>query len=220
MKKAMDIFGEALSAFWKGDNSKFYLLDQRDRKSPIDLGRYFRDYKQLSIVEKKLISLSYGDILDVGCATGYYIPFLMKRGKVVAIDISPIVIEIAKERGLNNCHVADISKFKSKRKFDTITLLENGLGMAGRANKVKSFLETLVNLLKKDGQILLISRRIENNDFFEVELRPFWKGKIGENFKWVHLNVGFITKLCREVKLNLKIIDKDESNYLIKISRQ
>jgi len=220
MKKAMDIFGEAIYSFWKGDKSKFYLLDQKNEKSLIDFGRYFRNYKQLSRIEKKLISLSYGNILDIGCATGYYVPFLMKNGKVVAIDISSKLIKIAQENGLRNCQVADIFKFKPKRKFDTITLLENGLGMAGKVNRVKDFLKTLVNLLEKDGQILLISRRIENKDFFEVELRPFWKEKIGAKFKWVHLNISFITKLCREINLNLKIIDKDEFNYLSKITRQ
>ena len=39
----------------------------------IDLSRYFRKTNQLSELERKLISLSYGDILDVDCGTGNYI---------------------------------------------------------------------------------------------------------------------------------------------------
>lgn len=165
----MDIFGKALWDHYKGDKNEFYFIDLKGKKSPHDLKRYFRSYKELSRLEKKLISLSYGNIFDVGCATGYYIPSLMKRGKVIGIDISERIIRIAKESGLKNCKVANIFHFKTKNKFDTITLLENNLGMGETLAGARRLLKILSSLLKKNGQILAMSKRIENRDFLRLK---------------------------------------------------
>ncbi len=166
MKQSMNVFGRALYGYHKGDRDRFYFIDQKGKKYPWDLKRYFRNYRQLSGLEKRIISLSYGNILDVGCGPGYYIPSLMKRGRVIGIDISEIIIRITKERGLKNCKVADIFKFKTRNKFDTITLLENNLGMGETLSGAKRLLRMLSSLLKENGQILTISKRIRKKDFF------------------------------------------------------
>jgi ubiquinone/menaquinone biosynthesis C-methylase UbiE len=43
------------------------------------LSERFRPYSKLNLTEKKLISLSHGYILDVGCGTGNVIPALEKK---------------------------------------------------------------------------------------------------------------------------------------------
>ena len=216
----MDIFGKALYEYYSGDRDKFYFTDLKGKKYPHDLKRYFRSYKQLSRLEKKLISLSYGDILDVGCATGYYIPNLMKQGKVLGIDISKKAIKVAKIKGIKNCKVADIFKFKTKNKFDTITLLENNLGMGESKAGAERLLKILSSLLKKNGQIIAISKKIENGDFFKAEIYPWWKNKKGPKFKWISFNMNFLSRICDKAGLNLKILGKDKYNYLIRITKK
>lgn len=125
----MDIFGEALKAYSQGDRARFYFQDESGKIFGHDLSRYFRKMNRLSKLEKKLISLSYGDILDVGCGTANYIPLLAERGNVLGIDISPNVIEVARQHGCKYCRVADIFSFPTHKKYDTITLLENNLGL-------------------------------------------------------------------------------------------
>jgi 2-polyprenyl-3-methyl-5-hydroxy-6-metoxy-1,4-benzoquinol methylase len=171
-KQSMDLFGEALKAYYLGDKSKFYLKEPSGKMSEHSLKRYFRKISQLSKLERKLISLSYGEILDVGCGTGNYMSLLAKRGKVLGFDISQNVIDAAKMSGCKNCIVADIFTFSENKKYDTITFLENNLGIGGTIDKTRKLLRKISILLKDNGQILAISRNLRNKDYFSIELKP------------------------------------------------
>ncbi len=219
-KQSMDVFGEALKAYYLGDRSKFYLKEPSGKLSEHSLKRYFRKTSQLSKSERKLISLSQGDILDVGCGTGNYIPLLAKHGKVLGFDISQNVIDVAKMNGCKNCIVADIFTFPEKKKFDTITFLENNLGIGGSIDKTKELLKKLSNLLKNDGQILAISRNLRNKDYFSIELHPVWKQKIGPKFGWIHFNINFLSDLCEKEGLRLKILRGNQYSCLVRIVKK
>jgi predicted TPR repeat methyltransferase len=220
MKKSMDVFGEALYAYWKGDKkSKLYLTYENRDSHELKLWAYFRSYKQFTKLEKKLISLCTGKILDVGCGTGYHIPYLMKRGRTEGIDISEKAIQVAKEMGLNNCYVADIFRFSTKKKYDTITLLQNNLGMAETIPKTKKMLMILSNLLSKDGQILLMHRKTKEK--YKIIIRHFeWKNKKSQKFRWIHHNARYLSNLCKELGLRADIIYKDRHYNLIRITRK
>jgi len=70
MRKQMDFFGQALLAYSKGERKPFYLSDSGNTfEQPWD--KYFREYRQFDNLEKKLISLARGNILDVGCGTEF-----------------------------------------------------------------------------------------------------------------------------------------------------
>lgn len=215
--KSMDLFGEALKAYSKGDKEKFYFKNKSGEIFEHKLKRYFRTNIQLSKLEKKLISLSHGNILDVGCGTGNYIPLLCKQGKVLGIDISQNVLDVKK---IKNCKVANIFTFPTKNKFDTITLLENNLGIGGTVDKTKKLLKKLSKLLKKEGQILaIISRRSENKKYIKVELKPIYKQKIGKKFNWINFNINFLYDLCKKEGLQLKILKTTKESYLISIQK-
>ena len=123
MNQKRDLFGRVLYDYWeKGDKSStLYFIENKKKKFPVKISRYFRSYEDLSNSEKKAISLSRGTILDVGCATGYHVPALMEQGEVDAIDISEDAIKVAKGNGINNCFAGDIFKYKPRKKYDTIT---------------------------------------------------------------------------------------------------
>jgi len=216
-KQSMDVFGEALKAYYLGDKSKFFLKEPSGELSEHSLKRYFRNTSQLSESEKKLISLSYGDILDVGCGTGNYIPLLAKHGKVLGFDISQNVIDVAKMNGCKNFIVADIFTFTKNKKYDTITFLENNLGLGGSIDKTKKLLKKLSVILKNGGQILAISRNLRNKKYFPIELNPVWKDKIGPKFGWIHFNINFLSDLCEEAGLHLKILQGNQHSYLVRI---
>lgn len=218
--KSMDLFGKALKAYSQGDRSAFYLKDSDGNLHRIDLSRYFRKPNQFLNFEKKLISLAYGEILDVGCGTGNYISLLAKRGKVSGIDISPAVIEVAKNQGCKNCRVADIFTYRPKKKYDTITFLGNGLGIGGTPRKTVNLLKKLSGLLKDDGQILAIGRRVAGKEFVNVSLRPVWKNKTGSSFNWIHLNREFLSRLCQKANLDLATIQGNQHYFLFRIFKQ
>lgn len=215
----MDIFGEALLGYMKGDRSSFYLKDEKGKRHIYDLADRFRPYSSLNKSEKKIISLSRGNILDVGCGTGNVIPPLEKKGKVLGIDISPIVIEVAQTRGHKNCIVADIFTFRPKQKFDTITLFGNDLGIGGSVSGTKKLLKILREMLKRDGQILAILRNYNDSDYRLMKLTPIWKNRSGPKFNWILLNTDFVSELCKEQKLESKVIAESWKYKVVKITK-
>ncbi|MCF7794896.1 class I SAM-dependent methyltransferase [Patescibacteria group bacterium] len=199
MKQSMDLFGEALLAYVNGDRSPFYLIvDDTGEKDNYSLAERFRPYSKLNKIERKLISLSCGQILDIGCGAGNVIPALEKRGEVTGIDISPKVIEVAKQRGCTNCTAADIFSYLPKQKFDTVTLFGNNLGIGGTVRKTKKLLQVMKSLLKNDGQILATITNYHHSDYKEMTLTPMWKNKIGPKFGWLIFNINFLFDLCKE----------------------
>ena len=212
LSQKMDLFGRVLYDYWeKGDKSStLYFIENKKKKFPVDISRYFRRYEDLSCLEKKGISLTRGKILDVGCATGYHVPALMKQGEVDAIDISEHAIKVAKENGISNCFAGDIFKFKPCKKYDTIVLFENNIGLAGTVSKTKRLIKTLVRLLKEDGQIICEIVRTRTVDTWPVLLTPLWNGKKGKSFKWLHFSVKFLSKICIRYGLEVEILEENE----------
>ena len=154
--------------------------------------------------------------MDVGCATGYYMPALMKIGTVEGIDISEKAVKTAKEMGLKNCRVGKIFSFHANAKYDTITLLQNNLGMAENLPKSKRMLKILAGLLRKNGQILLIHRKTkEKYRINKIEIQ--WENKRAR-FMWIYHNARFLSDLCNEAGLNMEIVDKNRNYNLIRMT--
>ena len=149
-------------------------------------------------------------MLDVGCATGYHIPALMEQGEVDAIDISEDAIKVAKENSINNCFVGDIFKYKSRKKYDKITLFENNMGLAGTISKTRRLIKALVGLLKENGQIICEIVRTRTVDTWAVLLTPLWNGKKGKSFKWLHFSVNFLSKICAKYGLEVEMLEENE----------
>ena len=216
------IFGEALLEYSKDNSSELGLIKKDKTKFSIDLDYYFRECKDLSDLEKKAISLAKGEILDVGCATGYYIPALRRYGNVDAIDISEQAIKLAKERGIEECHVVDIFKYNPRRNYDTITLFENNIGLAGTYSKTRKMFKILTKLLKDTGQIIAIIRHTDyRKRFYSSKYKIIWKGKIRKGFRWFYFNIKFLSKFCSKFDLILEILDEEEDQgrkmYLVRI---
>lgn len=216
MKKAMDLIGLAVKDVIRGDKNEFVFIDDSGHISTHDIRRYLRKPSYLVSLEKQLIKEARGHILDIGCATGYYLPLLMKQGVTVGMDISDNLIDIARKNGLENCFVGDIFKFKFKNKFDTITLLENNIGLGGSIINTKKLLNKLKNLLNKNGQILMIIRNIDNQNYFKIKLRPCWKGIVGDRFEWISFNINYLKDFLLKSGFIVDILGKDEKSYLIK----
>jgi SAM-dependent methyltransferase len=218
MKGGFDLFGKALLAYTKGDRTDFYFEDSTGQKYNEDIAKFFREKKAYYPLERKIVSLSKGEILDIGCGTGGFIPGLMKRGKVLGIDNSKIMIDICKKRGIRNVRFADIYRWKTKKKFDTICLLDENIGITESVKGLKILLKKLATILKKDRQILAnIEDIIDNYEIWRA--RCVWKGEKGKYFRWIRFNSQFLVKLCGDLGLKAKIIARDGKRYIIKIEK-
>lgn len=224
MKKVNNIFGLAIYEYSLNKSLKLELLKKDRTKFGLDLDYYFRGYNELSKLEKKAISLAEGEILDVGCATGYYIPALKRQGAVDAIDLSDEVIKLAKANGIEECHVADIFKYNPGKRYDTITLFENNIGLAGTYSKTRKMFRIITNLLKSNGQIIAIIRHTDyRQKHYSSKYKILWKGRIRKGFRWFYFNINYLPEFCKKFNLKLEIVDEEEDEgrqmYLVRLFR-
>jgi SAM-dependent methyltransferase len=210
-----DIFGEALLDYSKGDRHQFYFMVGK-HKHMHDITRYFRTTNQLDQMEKTMIRLTKGNILDVGCGTAHYFPALAKRGHVFGIDTSPGALAIAKKNGYN-CAMKDIFSYNTRKKYDTITLFENNIGMAGKPENLKRLLAKLSGLLAPGGQILLHMRNSKDGDYFIAKLEPVWRGRKGKMFPWLMVSTDYLRKQALAAGLQMQIKAATERNSLVRL---
>lgn len=110
--------------------------------------QYFDDYKNWLSHEKKAIKYAKGKILDIGCGAGKHSLFLQFKGfDIISVDISPLLIQVCKRRGLKKARILSIEEVESLEKtFDTFLLLGGNFGLLQNFNKAKRILKDLYKI--------------------------------------------------------------------------
>lgn len=220
MKKSMDLIWQALHDYYNGEVFPF-IFEIGGNQYGEDIARWFRPIDELSNIENKMISMCRGDILDVGCGTGNYIPKLDEIWEVTWIDISSKMIEIAKLMGRKNCIAWDIFTLKEDKKFDTITMFKNNLWIGQTLGWTKKLLTKVSNLMKIDSQILIIlSGRAKDEDYLETEITPIYRWLRGEPFRRITFNKKYLKKICDELWLNLKVLSSNSYYSFVRIIKK
>ncbi|WP_291871392.1 class I SAM-dependent methyltransferase [Maribacter sp.] len=226
-----DIYGEALLEYQNGnyteDITTFLSLDEEDT---LPLPYLFRNFKDMPLLEKHALQLSKGAVLDIGCGAGSHSLILQKSqlniSSVTAIDFSAGAIETCKLRGVKNAIHTDLYDFKEP-KFDTLLLLMNGIGIAGKVHQLDFFFTHLKSLLKPNGQILLDSSDIiymyenDNEDggywipdsidyYGEVNFHMEYKGKKSKTFPWLYLDYNSLQRAAMFNNLNCELVFEGE----------
>jgi len=226
-----DIYGQALLDYQNGnyteDITTYLSLEEEDT---LPLPYLFRDYKKMPLIEKHALKLCKGNVLDIGCGAGSH-SFILQQKEfsitaVTAIDFSKGAIETCKLRGVKNTICTNLYDFKDQ-KFDTLLLLMNGIGIAGKVNQLDSFFTHLKSLLNPGGQILLDSSDIiymyENDHedggywipdgieyYGEVSFHMEYKGKKSETFPWLYLDYNTLQRAANYNNLNCELVFEGE----------
>ena len=151
-----DAYGQILLAVLEGrggqevmerDDGLIYCGDPAD---------YFAPYRRWPPVEKKTMRYVCGRVLDVGCGAGRVSLHLQERGhEVVAIDESPLAIEVTKRRGVKNAEVLSLAEVdQSLGVFDTILLMRNNFGLVGKEGRAQRLLRRLFAITSDRGRII------------------------------------------------------------------
>jgi SAM-dependent methyltransferase len=95
-----------------------------------------------------------GKVLDVGCAAGFILKGYENAGwEGFGIDPNNTMVEYGKSALNLNLTKGDLESYKSNQKFDLISLIQ----VIGHLHDLDKSLETIRNLLNKDGYVIVES---------------------------------------------------------------
>jgi len=167
-----DPIGKAILDFHRTRKPKDIIVSSDltdDDIIPIEV--LFRSYEEMPNLEKRALDLAQGKILDIGAGAGPHSTYLKSQGFYVkAIDSSPGAIEYLKNQGIE-AECRNILDLKDET-YDTLLLLMNGMGIAGKKSTLVPFLKHLKTLLNPHGQILCDSSDVKF--LYEEEDGSYW----------------------------------------------
>ncbi len=192
----------------------------------------FRSYDEMPDIEQAALKLATGHILEVGAGSGCHAKYLNDKGlNTFSIDTSKGAIEHLKNEGLS-CQNIPFLEFKEKH-FDTILILMNGMGLAGKLQNVGHFLSHAKSLLKPNGSIIADSSDIRylyeddeggvwidlNSKYpGEMEFKMTYKNSASDWFPWVYLDFETLENEAQKVGLKAtKIVENENFHYLAKL---
>jgi cyclopropane fatty-acyl-phospholipid synthase-like methyltransferase len=224
-----DVLGSSMLAYWKKqDDSPFRIKINGYEEPPMPPSAFFRGYNQMRDYEKKALKLVRGKVLDVGCGAGCHSLYLQKKGhEVHGLEISDLIAQVAEERGVT-VYKEDWRSF-SKKGYDTILALMNGMGMISEIQELAAFFKKLKSLLSPDGQIIIDSTDVsyarsnwefENPDYFgHVFFQLQYKRKKQEFF-WIFVDLPTAKKAAKAAKLNAEVISEEPGgHYLLRLTK-
>lgn len=147
-------------------------------------------------------------------------PYLIDKGSAVGIDISDRIVQFARERGIVNCFVGDVFRYKFNTTYDTITLVGNDIALSGTIYNLRKLLKRLYALLNQGGQVLAIIRHIRTLKYWHVVYIPEYEGQLGPPLKCLFINTNYFVKLSQKHGFSPEIIGNNkQKEYLLYLIR-
>jgi cyclopropane fatty-acyl-phospholipid synthase-like methyltransferase len=227
-----DVFGKAIQAYYSGHSQgQIHTYSSLDEEDHFPLSYLFRNYQDMPLLEQTALDLCTGSILDIGCGAGSHSLHLTRKGlEVTALDLSPGAAEVCRKRGLPEVVQADIWNYKG-RKYDTLLLLMNGIGIVGSIDRMPDFLKKAKELLHPGGQVLFDSSDIrymfEEDElplpgeayYGEVIFQVVYEELRSDPFPWLYIDYHTLKKIGEEHGFNTELVRKgDHYDYLAKLT--
>ncbi len=198
---------------------------------PVDY--LFRSFDQMPEIEQKALMLCKGDVLDIGSGVGSHALYLQQKGlQVDCIDTSAGCKEVALQRGIKHFYLADFYQFETDKKYDTLLLMMNGIGLAGNLKNLDHFLQCLKKHLKPNGQILLDSSDlrylfIDEDSYMMVPMENYYgeviytmkfKNHKTQPFPWLFIDPALLEDKATVNGFEFeKLIDGPHYDYLARL---
>ena len=230
-----DPMGAAILDFQKqGKAARLRVLSSMFEEDEMPVKHLFRSIREMPVLEQKALQLAKGRVLDIGAGSGCHTLALQEKGFTVkAIDISPLSCEAMKLRGVKDAECINLFDDHLGTGFDTILLLMNGTGIAGKIEHLPALFQRLKALLNPGGQILIDSSDLkyiyENEDgsfdinlngayYGEVDYQTIYKDVKGDRFDWLYVDFPLLKSIAETCGLHGELVAEGEHyDYLARI---
>lgn len=230
-----DPMGAAIRDYFRqGKSAQLKVLSSLFDDDEMPVAHLFRSYHEMPPLEQRALNEARGKVLDVGAGAGCHALALQERGfDVTAVDISPLSCETMKERGVANVECVNIFNQRFQERFDTLLLLMNGTGIAGKLSRLPQLLSRLKQLMNPGAQILIDSSDLryvyeDENGVLDVDLDGAYYGEvdyqmtyrniIGKSFDWLYADSVVLAECCRQCGLKCEILAQGQHyDYLARI---
>ena len=218
-----------------GKAEKLRVLSSMFEEDEIPVVHLFRTEKDMPAIERKALSMARGRILDVGAGAGCHTLALLDKGlNVKAIDVSPLSCLAMKMRGVVNSECINLFNKSLQGSYDTILLLMNGTGIAGKINNLPALFLRLRELLAPGGQVLIDSSDLkyiyQNDDgsfdidlngayYGEVDYRMVYKEVEGLSFDWLYVDFPLLRTIAATCSMDAQLVmEGGHYDYLARLT--
>lgn len=231
-----DPMGAAIAEFYQTKKAgRLRVFSSQFEEDEIPVKRLFRTVDKMPPLERTALKLAIGSVLDVGAGSGCHALALQEAGlDVCAIDVSPLSVQVMKERGVKDARLVNLFDETFVGSFDTILLLMNGSGIVGKIDNLPLFFKKMKQLLRPGGCILMDSSDLrylfeeEDGSFLidiagdyygEIDFQMQYKGVKGAVFDWLYIDFQTLTLYAAENGFVVELVAEGKHyDYLAKIT--
>ena len=235
LKSSGDPMGAAIYDYHKtGTAGTLRVFSSQFDEDEIPVEDLFRSYEDMPELEQVALQTACGRILDVGAGSGCHSIALTAMGKdVMAIDISPLSVEVMLDRGVHARQVNFYDKAFDE-KFDTILMLMNGTGIVGTLDMMPTFFDRIRQLLTPGGSLLIDSSDLRYlyeeedgsmmidlaDDYYgQIDYQMQYKNVLGEPFDWLYVDFNTLSYYAEEAGFRTELLyEGDHYDYLARIT--
>jgi SAM-dependent methyltransferase len=142
-----DAFGQILLTYLEGRATAQEIIERDDGfiEATAGPGGYFATVRRWPPAERRGLRYVRGRVLDAGCGAGRVALELQALGhEVVAIDVSPLAVEVARRRGVADARVVAFEDAVPQLgSFDTVVMYGNNFGLFGGHARARRLLRRL-----------------------------------------------------------------------------
>lgn len=225
-----DILGQAISDYYNYQRDQIlWVHDKHGPKVDMPVATYFRNEDKMPALELAALDLCKGKVLDIGAGAGSHALALEDRKiRVTALDISPLAVAVMELRGVSHSIATDIFSYTEK-KFDSLLLLMNGIGLCGNINGLRRFLVHSRKLLKPGGQLLFDSSDVSylfeegipvmDHYYGEIQCRYEYKKQKSDWFTWLYIDRNTLALVAGDEGWNMEVVTEDgDDQYLARLT--
>ena len=214
-----DPMGAAISDYFNHHRAdRLRVFSSQFEEDEIPVKELFRRIQSMPVLERTALQMATGRILDVGAGSGCHALALQEMGKdVCAIDISPLSVEVMKQRGVNDPRLINLFDETFSETFDMpefFQRMKRILRPGGCIFMDSSDLRYLFE--EEDGSIVI---DLAGDYYGEIDFQMQYKDVKGDTFDWLYVDFQTLSLYASECGFKAELIKEGKHyDYLVKLS--